>query len=60
MKKKILIVITMITISIASFICGTKTNTNDNINMNTIVDFEATEYGLMLYTDDGCGYYWER
>lgn len=63
MKKKVLIVltmITMITISITSFICGTKTNTNDNINMNTIVDFETTEYGLMLYTNDGSGYYWER
>lgn len=60
MKKKILIVLTMVAISIVSFIGGTKTNTNDNINMNTVIDFEATDKGLMLYTEDGCGYYWER
>lgn len=34
--------------------------TNETINMNDIVDFEATETGLMLYTSDGNGYYWER
>ena len=34
---------------------------NDNIvDMNTIVDFTATEYGLQLYFEDGTGYYWER
>ena len=33
---------------------------NDYINMNDVVDFEATDSGLMLYTNDGTGYYWER
>lgn len=34
---------------------------DDNIvNMNTIVDFTATEYGLQLYFEDGSGYFWER
>lgn len=34
---------------------------NDNIvDMNTIVDFSATEYGLQLYFKDGSGYFWER
>ena len=34
---------------------------DDNIvNMNTIVDFTATEYGLQLYFEDGTGYYLER
>lgn len=34
---------------------------NDNIvDMNTIVDFSATEYGLQLYFEDGSGYFWER
>lgn len=30
------------------------------IDMNTIVDFTATEYGLQLYFEDGSGYFWER
>ena len=34
---------------------------DDNIvNMNTIVDFTATEYGLQLYFEDGSGHFWER
>ena len=34
---------------------------NDNIvDMNTIVDFSATEYGLQLYFEDGSGYFLER
>lgn len=34
--------------------------TSDIINMNDIVDYEVTETGLMLYTADENGYYWER
>ena len=30
------------------------------IDMNTVVGFNATEYGLMFYFSDGNGYYWER
>ncbi|NBJ95304.1 hypothetical protein [Parablautia muri] len=30
------------------------------IDMDVIVDFSATEYGLQLYFEDGTGYYWER
>ncbi|NBJ95670.1 hypothetical protein [Parablautia muri] len=33
---------------------------DDIVDMNTIVDFTATEYGLQLYFEDGTGYYWER
>lgn len=33
---------------------------DDIVDMNTIVDFSATEYGLQLYFADGSGYYWER
>lgn len=34
---------------------------NDNIvDMNTVVDFSATEYGLQLYFEDGSGYFRER
>ena len=30
------------------------------VDMNTVVDFSATEYGLQLYFADGTGYYLER
>ena len=30
------------------------------VDMNTVVDFSATEYGLQLYFEDGTGYYIER
>ena len=34
---------------------------DDNIvDMNIVIDFTATEYGLQLYFEDGSGYYWER
>lgn len=29
------------------------------VDMRTVVDFSATEYGLQLYFEDGTGYYWE-
>lgn len=50
----------MILISTVSFIGGTKTNTENHLNMETVIDFEATETGLMLYTNDGNGYYLEK
>ena len=34
---------------------------DDNyVNVNTVTRFDATEYGLMLYLNDGNGYYFER
>ena len=30
------------------------------IDMNTVIDFSATENGLYLYFNDGTGYYWEH
>ena len=33
---------------------------DDIVDMNTIVDFTATEYGLQLYFKDGSGYFWEQ
>lgn len=33
---------------------------DDIVDMNTIIDFSATEYGLQLYFEDGSGYFWER
>lgn len=32
----------------------------DYVDMHQVTDFEATETGLMIYTADGTGYYWER
>ena len=32
----------------------------DIINMNDVVDFDATETGLMIYLENGDCYYWER
>lgn len=32
----------------------------DYVNMNDVVDFEATDAGLMLHMKDGTGYWWER
>ena len=29
------------------------------IDMSTVIDFDVTETGLYLYTDDGNGYYWK-
>lgn len=60
MKNKILTVITVLVISVVSFICGTQTNTEHHLNLKTVVGFDATESGLMLYTNDGNGYYLER
>lgn len=33
---------------------------NNYLDMRQVVDFEATETGLLLHTKDGSGYYWER
>lgn len=33
---------------------------DDIVDMDAVVDFSATEYGLQLYFADGTGYYWER
>lgn len=64
MKKKILMIVAVILVGIILFICGfiggTHTNTKDHLNMNTVVGFDATESGLMLYTEDGSGYYFEK
>lgn len=60
MRKKVLTIITILAISIISFIGGTKINTEHSLNLKTVVGFDATETGLMLYTNDGNGYYLEK
>ena len=33
---------------------------NNFLDMRLVADYAATESGLMIYLDDGNGYYWER
>ena len=33
---------------------------NNFIDMRKVIDYTATENGLMIYFDDGSDYYWER
>ena len=35
-------------------------NTKDTINMNTVTDFEVDGNTLIIYTNDGSVYEWER
>lgn len=35
-------------------------NTKDTINMNTVTDFEVDGDTLIIYTNDGSSYEWER
>ena len=60
MKKKLLMVVITMLVSIVSFIGGTHTNTNNHLNLHTVIGFDATEDGLMLYTNDGSGYYFGK
>lgn len=35
-------------------------NTKDTVNMNTVTDFEVDGNTLIIYTNDGSSYEWER
>ena len=60
MKKKIAITLTL-ALTASAFLLGKSMPDKENyLNMENVVDFNATETGLMLYTQDGSGYYWER
>ena len=69
MKKAIVTLLFTASI-IASYLYGKASNGNLNpnsqeffnnyVDMREVIDFEATETGLYLYTQDGSGYYWER
>ena len=60
MKKKVITFILALLMCIVSFISGISINTNNHLNLNAVVGFDATERDLMLYTDDGSGYYLEK
>lgn len=75
MKAKVIYIIATATLTLLAFFIGKftaptviktetptvlQTDNSDMLNMNTVTDFEATKTGLMLYTKDGSGYYWEK
>ena len=61
MKKKIAYITLTLALTMSAFFVGkTLPSREKYLDMETIVDFNATETGLMLYTQDGSGYYWER
>lgn len=75
MKAKVIYIIATAALTLSAFFIGkftaptviktetptaAQTNNSDMLNMNTVTDFEATKTGLMLYTSNGDGYYWEK
>lgn len=61
MKKKIAYIVLTLALTASAFLLGKSVPDKENyLNMENVVDFNATETGLMLYTQDGSGYYWER
>lgn len=61
MKKKITYIVLTLALTTSAFLLGKSMPDKENyLNMETVTDFKATETGLMLYTQDGSGYYWER
>lgn len=61
MKKKITYIVLTLALTTSAFLLGKSMPDKENyLNMQTVTDFKATETGLMLYTSDGDGYYWER
>lgn len=75
MKAKVIYIIATAALTLSVFFIGKftaptviktetptvlQTDNSDMLNMNTVTDFEATKTGLMLYTSNGDGYYWEK
>ena len=75
MKAKVIYIIATAALTLSAFFIGkftaptviktetptaSQTDNSDMLNMNTVTDFEATKTGLMLYTKDDSGYYWEK
>lgn len=61
MKKKIAYLIITAVISMAAFLVGkSMPDANRYLDMESVTDYIGTETGLILYTENGSGYYWER
>lgn len=60
MKRIVSTVAIILLISIISFIAGTQINTENHLNMKTIIDYTVSEDGIMLHINDGSGYWIEK
>ena len=61
MTRKITYDVLTMALTASAFFVGKNFPPSENyLNMNAVVDFDATETGLMLYTANGDGYYWEK
>lgn len=55
------IIVLCVVVAAIAFAIGRSFPDKDTyLNMSNVCDFKATETGLMLYTENGDGYYWER
>ncbi|WP_182431686.1 hypothetical protein [Clostridium sp. AF32-12BH] len=57
MKMNIAIILAAL---VVAFFIGRENPTSNYLNMETVNGWESTETGLMLYTVDGSGYYFEK
>lgn len=56
--KIIIVALCGVGLFMGGYICGKPGN--DFLNLATVTDFEATEHGVLLHTEDGNGYFIER
>ena len=52
MKRKILYIFATVFLSVSAFYMGQTINGNDNINLNTVIDYVQTSDGIILHTAD--------
>ena len=55
MKRKHLYIFTTAFLSVSAFYMGQTINGNDNINLNTVIDYVQTADGIILHTADYTG-----
>ena len=55
MRRKIIYIFTTAVIAVTAFYIGRNTNGNDNINLNTVVDYVPVNDGIILHTVDYTG-----
>ena len=52
MKRIILYILATVFLSVSAFFMGQTVNGNDNINLNTVIDYVQTSDGIILHTAD--------
>ena len=55
MKRKLLYILATAFLSVSAFFMGQTINGNDNINLNTVIDYVQTADGIILHTTDHGG-----